>query len=148
MLKHSFKQKWAASGLTRSSVIPFDRMARGWLKGRKTADIRAKKKQWKAKEKRRIDEEYRRLHAAWEKKREHMRQQGKRGGWGHPSAKPKRGPTPDRFREDGDKMIGVEGSDDEGAGDRDEENTSSDESGEFSVEGSDLESDLESEEEM
>ncbi|KAJ7714782.1 hypothetical protein B0H14DRAFT_2644348 [Mycena olivaceomarginata] len=76
-----------------------------------------------------------RLRAAWEKKWEHMRQQGKRGGWGHPPAKPKRGPTPDQFREDGDEMIGVEGSDHEGAGDQDEENTSSSESGEFSVEG-------------
>ena len=45
-------------------------------------------------------------------------------------------------------MNGVEGSDDEGVRGQDEENISSDESREFSVEGSDLESDLESEEGM
>ncbi|KAJ7838350.1 hypothetical protein B0H14DRAFT_3141060 [Mycena olivaceomarginata] len=44
--------------------------------------------------------------------------------------------------------MSVEGSDDEGAQDQDDENIPSDESGEFSAEGSNLESDFESEEEM
>jgi hypothetical protein len=55
--------------------------------------------------------------------------------------------APDQFCEDGDEMS-VEGSDDEGAQDQDDENIPSDESGEYSAEGSNLESDFESEEEM
>ncbi|KAJ7841642.1 hypothetical protein B0H13DRAFT_2365629 [Mycena leptocephala] len=111
-------------------------------KKQKTADVRAQKTQWKAKERKRIDEEHRRLRAKWEKKREHMKQQGKRGGWGHPPAKPKRRPTPDQFREDGDEMSV------EGAQDQDDENIPSDESGEFSAEGSNLGLDFESDEGM
>ena len=45
-------------------------------------------------------------------------------------------------------MRGVEGSDDERVRGQDEENISSDESGEFSVKGSDLELDLQPEEGM
>jgi hypothetical protein len=107
-------------------------------KKQKAVGLRAKKAQWKAAEKKRIDAEHRVRHAAWEKKWDRMKRAGKRGGWGHPPAKPKRAQTPDLFCASSDEDDSGERSEDDEmfVVDDDKEETSSPESEpEFESEG-------------
>ncbi|KAJ7703539.1 hypothetical protein B0H17DRAFT_1127173 [Mycena rosella] len=100
-------------------------------KKQKTADLRTKKAQWRAAEKKRIDSEHRDHHAAWERKRERMKNLV--NGMGSSSQQAK-----------GAEISKAEGEDVDGNASEDAEMQSGDESSESS----DSEPELESEEDM
>ncbi|RDB16220.1 hypothetical protein Hypma_003112 [Hypsizygus marmoreus] len=78
-------------------------------KAHKAKDRRGEVRKWKASEKKRIEGEYKELVEAWEGRREMLRDQGKRSGWGRRPAKPKCAPMPATVCNDGDDDLDLEG---------------------------------------
>lgn len=83
---------------------------------RLAVDRRAAKKKWIATERQRIKVEWLAIRGDWEAKRDALRADGKKSGWGRCPAKPKRAPTPDILKDpqepddvDGQDLDGFDG---------------------------------------